>query len=478
MKHLFVVLLYLLPFSLSAFEVELPIPSGIVNQIALKETYYLNTSGWERGKYADKPLETPLDTIDLGKFGSLYLVLVDQVTIMEDEGVSLLLFHQSPAGETLKVGPSKDNWGCDTIGDTFASVDSVFEYRRYYFEEGSWADTTTALHFPLWEYSHQLWDVQDPYEEYLLWGKATLLIEAKDGEWLKLRFTKDHFQYITSDSETGDFPYNTNVLGSTIPLRYINDSLSGETVELYAYDDVTKQTLLYLDIGWYRSWSYTIPLGKSSIITRCSDVWVIDADSTTGFYTFKNSYPVDMIMDEMDDDHYHTMTNGYDPFFYFGKENQIAIDSLSRDSLWGINEKIIYEGDRGNIHEVSMYDTIAIALEDRVHTVGFNETFDTLNLYELTELFVGETIDKEPVHHIKVHLFKDISVPIMPIQNKITPGKTHTIEKIKLVSLNGRVLKEFETNYRNLHSKIETFALPSGMYIIQTPSFTEKIRIK
>lgn len=462
MKQFITLLLSLLYLPLSAFEITTPIPAATIKQVEIGPTYYQDIS-------ENAPLETPIDTIDLGKYGTLYLVLVDQVTIMEDEGISLLLFHQSPTGDSLVVGPSTSEWGCDTITDTLASADSVFGWRDYDFNEGSWADTTSAQFFPLWEYSHELWNVEDPYEEYLLWGKATLLIEAKDGSWLKFRFTKEHFQYSTTDSETGDFPHNRNFLGETIPLRFM-DSRSDTKIVPHAFDSVTGRSLLFLN----KQWSYTVPAAESLIISRSGDIWKTKVDTSAGIYSFVYGGSIDMDMSWMDAYH-HIGMNDY-PYFAFGMYNQIEIDSLSRDSLWGINEKCIPEG--RTVHEVSVLDTIAIALGDTVFTSADWWDNDTLNYYALSDLFIGVDSNKKQVNFVKVHLITDEKV-----SNLVEKSNTHNLtqhipQKIQLISTSGRVLRECTSSYSSLPATLQSFALPSGIYLVKTPHFIEKVRMR
>lgn len=469
MKHF--ILLLLLPITISAFEVETPIPSGTIKQIELG-SYLFELSGVQDFQKPTKPFDTPLDTINLGKYGNLYFVLANFVMIPEQEGVTMFLFHQPPMGQTLKVGSSEESWGCDTIGKIRSSVAQPKEPTRFDFQKGSWADTTKCPYFILWEYSHRLWDVEDPYEEILLWDDRAVVIKAEDGEWLKFRFTKKHFQYTTTESETGDFPYNKNFLGTTIPLRCTDDSQSGSKVELNAFDNEQSQSLIYLD----KTWAFTIPSGNTSITSRQGEVWLINTDTSTGIYSFRNSYPVDTKMDWMDSLYHHAMRYSHNNDFGFGENNCISIDSLSRDSLWGINEKVFPEG--RTKHEVPNYDTIAIALHDTVLTTLHELYSDTLNYYTLTNLFIGTDVYGTDVNYLQIKLMKDIPVANI-IENNNSPNiNLHKAEKVQLLSINGRVIKEFTSSYSKLRTSLHKSILPAGMYIVKTPHFTKKIRVK
>ncbi len=464
-------------FALTTLDLSEPTTAGEIPVQGFFDSYSYREKSYE--EFGGQPF----DTISLDRFGTLYIFADDFMEeVMECEEHAFFIAHQSPEGETLTAKVCKSSWDSEIATPVEASFTYTPVVAEFANEVNSWQDTAPAVTFmPILKYSKGLGDPTG-YENIAL--DYELFIEDVNGEWLKVRYSAEKgtsyseysqgnlqsdqlvtFQYATTEADR--FPI---YLGDTVT---IGDSDTEITARIDAFDSETEKTLICVrGKSSGKEFPFIVTPGQNNIVLQGGDSWNVTSNRTDSTYDFEYVGAIDMVTDWMDSLFWNEDThpfNGVEVSCNSGG-GAVFVDSITRDSLWGS----FYPSCPTTRASISTNgDEVVIGKDDSVTTTmsGSRAT------YQLTDLFVGENKQGGSVEFMQVRLWFDkpsaITAPKLTLSS-VFKGT----QNVQILSLNGRVLHEFGSDYSQITTRISSLNLSAGVYLVQTPEISQKISIE
>lgn len=265
--------------------------------------------------------------------------------------------------------------------------------------------------------------------------------------------------------------WSTGTLGSRIELKFPDDDIVYFSITAYNRDN--NETLI---LG-----ENSIPLvmqgDTSAIVTNSGKMFSITRDAGSEMYKFTFAGLVDMYTGWMDSvawsTHFEipcenfTRSSNWPPFHHF------APLEVTEDSVVG--EFIYLQPTRGiATAETGRNDTVELSLGD---TLEYMYTDKAGVQFEIQELFVGLDEHSDTIPFVQIRFLQNDWVHTSIPATK-TPAILEGRQDFKVISANGRIIREFNAEMKDMPSLLMKESLSPGIYIIKSPHHAHKFMIE